>query len=103
MEWEDKTKMCQLGNKSKDADSKKEFYDYCLEQMPKFDTQAWDMFANLVTLSPLEMKEDISFWEKAYQYISNVDCNDPKFGLRSGMRIAIIQTICEDELKLQKK
>jgi hypothetical protein len=101
MEWENKTKMIQLGNAMNNSDdSKTEFHNYCLEQMPEFDGQAWDMFCNLVQIIPDEMKKDISFWEKVWQHLKGVDCNDEKFGLRSGMRIALIQTICEDELKL---
>lgn len=33
--------------------------------------------------------------------VKNIDCNDEKFGFRTGMRIAMIQTICEDELNLK--
>ena len=34
------------------------------------------------------------------EWTIGVDCNDQGFGFRSGMRLAMLQTICEDELKL---
>jgi len=101
MEWEDKTKMIVLGNKNENSEQeKKAFQDYVLEKLADFDGQAWDMFCNLITLDVDQMKTDIEFWRKVYEKIKGVDCNDEKFGFRSGMRIAMIQTICEEELKL---
>lgn len=101
MEWESKVKLVQLGNK-KDASEadKKEFQDYAIAQIENFDAQAWDMFCNLVDIMPSEMETDKPFWEKVYAKIKDVDCNDTRFGLRSGMRISLIQTICKDHLKL---
>ena len=101
MEWENKTKMVQLGNQRyKSDEAKKEFQNFVLENINSFDGQAWDMFCNLVDLIVDEMKKDLEFWKQVYAKIKYVDCNDEKFGLRSGMRIAMIQTICEDELSL---
>lgn len=101
MEWENKTKMVQLGNQRYNSDeAKKEFQNYVLYNIASFDGQAWDMFCNLVDLIVDEMKKDIEFWEQVYVKIKDVDCNDEKFGFRSGMRIAMIQTICEDEMSL---
>lgn len=101
MEWENKTKMVQLGNKRYDSnEAKKEFQKFVLENVDSFDGQSWAMFCNLVDLIIDEMKEDLEFWKQVYQRIKEVDCNDEKFGFRSGMRIAVIQTICEDELSL---
>ena len=101
MEWENKTKMVQLGNQRYNSDeAKKEFQNFVLENVNSFDGQAWDMFCNLVDLIVDEMKNDLDFWKQVYAKIKDVDCNDEKFGFRSGMRIAMIQTICEDELSL---
>ena len=101
MEWEAKTTMIQLGNKRDESgDAKKEFQDYCLKNVDSFDGQAWDMFCNLVDLIPDEMKSDFNFWSEIYKRIKLVDYNDSKFGLRSGMRIALTQEICEKELGL---
>lgn len=101
MEWENKAKMVQLGNQRHNSDeAKKEFQNFVLENVNSFDGQAWDMFCNLVDLIVDEMKKDLEFWKQVYAKIKYVDCNDEKFGLRSGMRIAMIQTICEDELSL---
>jgi hypothetical protein len=101
MEWESKTKMIQLGNQRyKSEEAKKKFQKFVIENMETFDGQSWDMFCNLVDLIVDEMKTDLDFWKQVYQKIKDVDCNDEKFGLRSGMRIAMIQTICENELSL---
>ncbi len=101
MEWDGKVKMIQLGNAMDDSDeSKVRFQNYCLEQLPKFDGQAWDMFCNIVEIIPEEMKKDIKFWEMVWGRIKDVDCSDEKFGLRSRMRISLIQVICKEELKL---
>lgn len=101
MEWENKTKMIQLGNQRyKSDEAKKTFQNFVLENVNSFDGQAWDMFCNLVDLIVDEMKKDLEFWKQVYPKIKDVDCNDEKFGFRSGMRIAMIQTICEDELSL---
>jgi hypothetical protein len=95
MEWEDKVKMIQLG---KDTATKNEFQNFCLYQIPNFDDQAWDMFCNLIEIIPDEMKKDIEFWEKVWPELKIIDCTDDKFGLRSGMRIALLQVICKEEL-----
>ena len=99
MEWNNKVKMVQLGNQIHSSEEEKnEFQKFVLENVDSFDGQAWDMFCNLVDLIIDEMKEDIEFWKQVYTKIKDVDYNDEKFGLRSGMRIAMIQTICEDKL-----
>lgn len=101
MEWNKKVEMIQLGNQKHNSDeSKKEFEEFVLTNIDSFDGQAWDMFSNLVELIVGNMKQDLSFWQEVYKRIKNIDCSDEKFGFRSGMRIAMIQTICEDELKL---
>ena len=101
MEWENKIKMVKLGNnRKKNEDSKKEFQMFVLDNVSDFDEQAWDMFCNLITIIPDEMKLDIAFWERVYSKIKNVDCNNEKIGFRSGLRIAMIQNICKDELKI---
>jgi hypothetical protein len=101
MEWESKTKVCQLGNASRNGESEKsDFQGFVLLQLPNFDIQAWDMFCNLVDIIPDEMQKEIDFWVSVWRYLKAVDCNNEKLGFRSGMRIAMLQTICEEELKL---
>lgn len=101
MEWEDKTKMVQLGNKSHESEqSKKEFQTFVLQHVSSFDNQAWDMFVQLTEIILKDMETDIDYWKQVYPHLKNVDCNDKSFGFRSGMRIAMIQTFCEEELKL---
>ena len=99
MEWDNKVKMIQLGNKRHtNQESKVEFQKFVLDNIDSFDGQAWDMFCNIVDLVIDDMKNDLEFWKQVYTKIKNVDCKDEKFGFRSSMRIAAIQTICEDEL-----
>jgi len=98
MEWESKVKMIQLGNQRHNSDeSKNDFQKFVLENIVSFDSQAWDMFCNSVDLIIDEMKKDIEFWKQVYIKIKDVDCNDENFDFRSGMRIGMIQTICEEE------
>ena len=99
MEWDDKVKMIQLGN-SMDA-NKTEFEKFVIDNVDKFDEQAWDMFFNLVEIIPSEMEKDIEFWRAMWSYLSKVDCNSESFGFRTGMRLALIQTICIDTLKFE--
>ena len=99
MEWDNKVKMIQLGNqKDNSEEAKNEFQKFVLDNIDSFDGQAWDMFVNLIDLIIDDMKKELEFWKQVYSKIKNVDCNDERFGLRSGMRIAMVQTICEDEL-----
>lgn len=101
MEWDLKTKMIQLGNiHTESTASKEEYQKFVLEHITEFDMQAWDMFVELTHINIEAMEGDYGFWEKVYPYLKDIDCNDSKFGWRAGMRIAMIQTICEDELKL---
>ena len=96
MEWDNKVKMVQLGEqKHNSEEAKKDFQKFVLENVESFDGQAWDIFCNLVDLPIDEVGQDAEFWKQVYAKIKEVDCNDKKFGLRSGMRIAMIQTICE--------
>ena len=93
--------MVQLGNQRDNSDdAKNEFQKFVLENLDSFDLQAWNMFCNLVDLIVTEMKKDLEFWKQVYSRMKNIDCTNKELGLRSGMRIAIIQTICEDELLL---
>lgn len=99
MNWENKVKMVQLGNRMYQSEEvKKEFQEFVLSNVETFDGQSWDMFCNLSNLVPDEMKLDVVYWKKIYQYIKEVDCNSESFGLRTRMRVALIQTICEDEM-----
>lgn len=102
MDWENKVEMVKLGNQNGTPEGMKKFQDFTLEHMKEFDGQAWDMYSNLVFINPTDMKKDVEYWTKVYELFKDVDCNDEKFGFRSGMRIAMIQTICDEELNLKK-
>jgi hypothetical protein len=101
MDWENKIEMVRLGNSNTDSpEAMKAFQDFTLKHMTEFDGQAWDMFAELIVINPDGMKKEIDYWKEVYNLLKDVDCNDEQFGFRTGMRIAMIQTICVDELKL---
>jgi len=102
MEWDSKVEMVKLGNQNGTPEGMKAFQDYTLGIINEFDDQAWDMFSNLIILDPKQMGVDIDYWTKVYELIKDIDCNNESFGFRSSMRIAMIQTICEDELKLKE-
>jgi hypothetical protein len=102
MMGEKKTEMIMLGNRRDESDeARKEYQRYVLDNIEEFDMQSWDMFAELSDILIDEMKDDYEYWERVYPHLIKVDCNYEGFGLRSGMRIAMLQTICEDELKLK--
>lgn len=100
MNWEDKVKMVEFGNRIYDSkEDRIAFQMFVLAHVDEFDGQAWDMFSNIISISIDEMKEDVDFWKTIYKH---VDCNAHDYGLRSAMRLAMIETICEDELNLTK-
>lgn len=99
MEWESKVELVRLGNQRHNSvESKEKFYNFVLEKINTFDTQAWDMFCNLVDLIADEIKGNPDFWTQVYNKIKDIDCNEG-FGFRSAARISIIQTMCKDLLQ----
>jgi hypothetical protein len=101
MEWDKKMTMASLGNQRYDSDkAKKKFQDFVVENIDSFDDQSWEIFCNFVDLIIEEMKKDIEFWKQVYVKIKEFNGYVNRFGIRSGMRIAMIQTICEDNLSL---
>lgn len=95
MNWENKIKMVQLGNQRYEStEFNLEFQKYVLENIDTFDFQAWDMFCNLTDLT--EIKSDSDYWKLVYNKIKDIDCNNDNFNFRTGLRIAMIQTFCED-------
>lgn len=104
MEWELKAELVKLGNSTHESkDARKEFQSFVLKNIDQFDKQSWDMFSMVTDLLVDEMKQDLDYWTEIYKRLKNIDCNDEEFGFRSGMRIALMQTICEDELALAEK
>lgn len=97
MEWNLKVKMSELAN---DKENKNNFYDFVVEHINSFDTQAWEIFSECVTIIPEEMEVDINFWEKVYEAINKADDIIDKGDVRTRMRIGIIKSICEEELKI---
>src|ERR1700741_2349083 len=99
MQWEDKGEMIRLGNiMNQSAENKKEFHDFCIKHMQKFDWQAWDMFCNVIQIIPEEMKKDIEFWKEAWPYLKLV-VNGGKFTPTGAIRIALLQDVCQNYFK----
>jgi hypothetical protein len=102
MEWELKTKMIRLGNQRHNSDDAKlEFQTFVLNHINDFDIQSWCMFVELTDIMIDEMKSDYEYWKCIYPLLINLDCNDDNFGFRAGMRLAMLQTICDDDLGLR--
>lgn len=102
MEWSDKQKLVSLSHMMHvGAKEKEDFHSFCLEKMPDFDTDTWIIFLETIQLIPEKMKEDIKFWRYAWKYVKDIECSE--INLRSMIRITLMQSICEDELKLPKK
>jgi hypothetical protein len=102
MEWDNKTKLVQLGNGINDISSRRKFNDYVLEQLPNFDPQAWDMFVTVVNLVREEMEEDIEFWKLMHPKIEAMINNSKGFSFRAAIRFEMINLICNDILKTHK-
>jgi hypothetical protein len=94
MEWHNKVKMVELGNrKNYSEQEKQEFHKFVLENVDSFDNQSWDMFLCTIGLIIGEMRKDIDFWKQIYEKVKNMDCSG--FDFRSGMRLSMIKTIFE--------
>ena len=97
MEWEDKIQMVKLGNQENvSKEAKDEFQKFIKENIESFDTQAWDMFSTLCTITVEDIKSDIEYWKIIYPIIKKADINDPGISFRASLRLGIIQTICEE-------
>ena len=99
MDWEDKVEMIDLLNKSKNDElGTKIFHDYILEHMNVFDDQSWDMFISGIDLIPDEMKPYTEFYTKLYSCVKKIQSPS----IRIAMRIARLEQICEEDLKINK-
>lgn len=99
MEWEDKVKLVTLSNNATDVESRYKFQDYVLENIDKFDSQAYDMFLNGIELIPEEMQSDISFYKRLYPKIKELDIKG--ISLRSQLRLEVLRGIYREKLGLE--
>lgn len=97
MNWELKKQMAKLADENKE-----EFQRFVLEHIDDFDPQAWSIFVESVSIIPDEMKEDIDFWDAVNIVINKSEETIRKAGIRTDIRVAMIQSICEDELGLKR-
>lgn len=99
MDWLEKVKLVTLGNDIDDSEeSKTNFKKQVLEQLNNFDNQAWDMFITVISINRDEIKADANFWKQIYSKSKELDLSCENFGFRAAMRIAMIQTVCEEVL-----
>lgn len=99
MEWEDKVKLIQLGNKNSNSkEDRVEFQNHVLEHINAFDIQAWSMFGLSTSIMVDEMKEDIDYWSKIHPLLKDVDLGSQGLGMSDSMRLSMLQVICKDEL-----
>lgn len=93
MDWGIKTEMVRLGNEADSEDATEKFYGFVSSHIASFDGQAWCMFAELVSLDTIKHTD---FWRSVYSRLKNIVIADIDGGLRSKMRLAIMQSICDD-------
>lgn len=98
MQWSNKLKMIRMKNEAKTPGQRKELQDFILEHIDTFDDQAYDMLGSVIDLIPEEMANDIEFYKKLYPHIKKLDFT--RFGLRPGMRLAMLATVCEERLNI---
>ena len=97
MEWEKKTEMAKLGNTSVDKESREKFLGYVVENVASFDDQAWDMFFNLISLVPDEMRGDKEYHEEISKHTRGLQTES----FRTAMRMALYEEICKNDLEIQ--
>jgi len=104
MEWEDKIKMSKLADKKKDsAEDNKNFYDFVLKYVDSFDNQAWHIFTELIDIVPETFENNYDFWRIMYPKIRETENKLEGFDMRAMLRLSFIESMCEEELGLDKK
>jgi len=97
MDWKKKQRMAELGHNS---NSKKEFFEFCLNNVENFDDQDWMIFADLVFIVPSDMIKDIEFWKEMYPFMKKYDFGKDEIAFRSYVRLKLIVSNCEDKLNI---
>jgi hypothetical protein len=97
MNWNLKKEMAELADSSEDN-----FQAFVLQHINDFDPQAWSIFVNCVALVPDEMKKNIDFWDAVNTVIHQSEETIQKTDMKTIIRITFIQSICEEELGLNR-
>jgi len=104
MEWENKVKISELANKKGNStEDNKNFYDFVLEHVDSFDTQAWHIFTELIEIVPETFTENYDFWKIIYPKIRETENKSEGFDMRAMLRLSLIESMCEEELGLEYK
>ena len=98
MEWSDKVKMSEL---SREKDCNEDFKQHVLTHINDFDSQAWSIFCECVSLVPQEMERNVEFWKKIHKAIGESRDKISKADMRTMLRISLIESICEDDLNMK--
>lgn len=102
MEWELKQEMANLADKKNESeDDRKKFHNFVINNIKNFDLQAWSIFIELIDIIPEEMERDFEFWKMIHKYIKKSEDTISKLDLRALIRIAYIETVCEDKLNME--
>lgn len=96
MKWEDKKELARLGNASHKSDEDMaEFQLWVLENAESFDLQAWDMFINVVSITPEDIELSREFWDEIEPLVMAVNSDSENFGIATRLRIAMLQNCLE--------
>lgn len=103
MEWDLKVQMVKLGNQMNGSDNtigeqkEKEFQNLVLLHINDFDSQAWDMFMNIVEIIPEKMEPHKEFWQKVFNQISKIESLE-NIGTRAAIRMEFLLLTCMNDL-----
>jgi hypothetical protein len=95
MDWEKKTEMIRLHNTEENPHI---WQNYARLYVDEFDAQAWDMFINLVSLVPDDMRKSKEFYAFMYEKLHEHKINEIELSFRSALRFSMLEAICEEEL-----
>ena len=94
MQWINKVKMAELGDKArKSKDDMEVFKAFILEHIKTFDFQSWHIFLNLIDLS--EVKHHTDFYGAIYGHLLDVlDGYNSKMDMVAMVRLEALIELC---------
>lgn len=95
MDWDKKSEMVRLHNTEENPHI---WQNYVRLHVDEFDTQAWDMFINLVYLVPDDIRKHKDFYTFIYKKIHEHNVNKIELSFRSVLRFCMLEAMCEEEL-----
>lgn len=98
MDWEDKTKLVELGNQK--LQHHDEFREFVMKHIEHFDNQAWSMFCNLINVTQIDIKQYDKFWSKIYNELQKSSLNTNFLSLRDQLRLQVISDTIKKQLNV---